>query len=1128
MSQIVLLSKSVDALKAFNNAISTSRLYPPETPQVANAVERGYKGVKLFLREHGSLFFTHKGDAPCICGVPLEQEVLDSFPNLIVFRQLKMLGMPKLLIGPEMDRFAFGQLLSVFSASPDKIKKEGGGQIFITSLGLSSYFPESSGEDEERQAEEAKSPGQAESQPRRIVKLQPELVVGLCGIDKSASIDSELTKKLAVKETATELLVAAIAYILQEIRKTKAIVSSPLFPVMLQRAETGIGENDQSQVARDVAGTLTDNLKEPALCVLLSQEYPKGFGAVVYDCLINALSMELLGGIFIILREQIAKAKLIGGEKSPQVEFFGQILLKLMDTGRGKQFLSTEKAKAIIREGERARRQRRLEAGIQGLLQGNTSLLKSEELVLYLPEAVTQLLERNAGEHAEKLIRSMAEFLPAGHEAGRESLVRSMAVVCQRLAVDGRWNLVDLLLESLIQTVCRPSVGETLLEKIVTLLHLVMQNSWQCGEFGRGDLILTLFFRIRTGQIGKSPFLKTIVGKVQDRGIKLTQLPKLLEDCLADPKNETVGQRLALQGPVAVRFLVEALINTDNTADRMRIIDLLTSSRSFLAPIILERLPEHMPWYAKRNLIKLLGETGGEDDAESVMPYLKHEDYRVQRETFLCLYRIGGKRRKTLLLTALDDATEVIKIELIAALASLCDEEVAAHLSQLLVDFENISEKNRTDFLLRLLDTLGRCPCQEAQKGVQAFLQLQGVRAIRKKVPEQVWSSAEKVIKSLENDLQETRRKHVQASQLRKIAMKQVAKLGKAAKTQRIITGLQQEQTVRALVAQGDLEGAKDQLLQLIEKTARARNFVQAESLRDWLVEIDQTAFSHIIQAAEIIDREKAASIDKSHLEIWSRLYDILTTEEFSALYHALKHKVYRNDEVVVSQGTLQTSLFFINTGKVKLYFDDDGGEVLVKTMGSGEIVGAGAFFDASVWTISVASVGTSDISMLKLDRMQQWSEEYPGLEAKLADFCKKFERIEESIEQSSRDRRDHERHRISGRVQTTLLDNHDQSVGVQAMVELFDISAGGISYLARISRKENARLLLGRRMRVKLPSGDKPGQSVAMVGDILAVKGAYVVENDYSVHLKFDKTLEKKQLFEIVAAAQQGSLVIR
>jgi len=85
--------KRVDALKLLNNAIVTSRLYPSEAPQVANAVERSYTGLKLFIREQGPLVFSFKDDAACIDGQPLDQETLDLFPNLVVFRQLRMLGL---------------------------------------------------------------------------------------------------------------------------------------------------------------------------------------------------------------------------------------------------------------------------------------------------------------------------------------------------------------------------------------------------------------------------------------------------------------------------------------------------------------------------------------------------------------------------------------------------------------------------------------------------------------------------------------------------------------------------------------------------------------------------------------------------------------------------------------------------------------------------------------------------------------------------------------------------------------------------------------------------------------------------------------------------------------------------
>ncbi len=80
------------------------------------------------------------------------------------------------------------------------------------------------------------------------------------------------------------------------------------------------------------------------------------------------------------------------------------------------------------------------------------------------------------------------------------------------------------------------------------------------------------------------------------------------------------------------------------------IIDLLTYNISYLVPIIHERLPNHMPWYGKRNLIKLLSETGKPEDAEVVVGFLRHVDFRVQREAFLCIYKIGGLNRKRLFL----------------------------------------------------------------------------------------------------------------------------------------------------------------------------------------------------------------------------------------------------------------------------------------------------------------------------------------------------------------------------------------------------------------------------------------------------------------------------------------------
>lgn len=1116
MGQIVQQGKIVDALKSFNNAIVTSRLYPPDAPQVTNAVERGYQGLKLFLRTSNSLLFSFQDDAPCIGGLPVDQEILDSFPNLIIYRQLRLLGLPKLLIGSEMDRFAFGQLLHVFTASIEKIKNEGGGMVFITSRGLASYFPEDARNDRPAPVND---PVPVDSRSRKLVKVRPELLACLCGQDKRPFVEADLRQNLGNTETAVEILAAGVGHILQDMLKKGTISVSPHFPRMLLRAEAEIGEDDQRSVALGLARLLAESLRDPARCLLLAQSFPEGFGSLVYDGLITFLTNENLKAIFALFREQLAKARLVEESGSPRLEVLDQALSRLMNTGKGKQFISVEKARMAMREGEEARQKRRLEAGISSLLQGHVTALKSEELVQHLPEEISRLLDSGAEQEAALLLKKVVEYYDAGGEPERDRIFAGMVAIGEKLVAGGGLPFVGILLEPLTTAIHTVAVGEVLLERAVVFLHQVMQASWKRGQNKQGDSILTMFHQIRSGQLGNSAVLKGLIGRIQDRGIHRGNLPVLLAEYLAAPLDQDLGYRLLLQGPVAVRFLVEALINTDNSADRIKIIDLLTSNSTYLAAIVQERLPEHMPWYGKRNLLKLLGETGQEDVAESVLPFFKHEDFRVQREAFLCLYRIGGKNRKRLLLTALADSSELIKIQILSALTAVCDQEVAAHLGEMLADNEKISEANRHEILSQLVETLSRCGCQEARKAVELFLRSRGLRSTRK-IPEKIWEAAEKAIVHLDNDIQENRRKYAQASQLRKNALKQAAKISKAGKVERVITGLPQEQTVRTLLARGEKAGAREVLLQLIERTARSHNFIQADNLREWLIEIDPTAFSHIIQAAELIEQEKMAAIDKGHLEIWARLYDALTTEEFAAVYYALKHRKYQGEEIIVSQGALQTSLFFINSGKVKLFFQDKGAEVLVKTMGSGEIFGAGAFFDASVWTISVASVGTSQVSALKLEKLQAWHEEFPGLESKLHDFCKNFEKIEEFIQRSSRDRRVLERHKIVGRVNMVLVDGRGQNSGIGAIGELNDICEGGLSYVVRISKRENARLLLGRKVRLKLPAGEKPGESVTVTGEILAVRSVYAVENEYSIHVKFDELLKKRQMQEIIRAA--------
>jgi len=97
------------------------------------------------------------------------------------------------------------------------------------------------------------------------------------------------------------------------------------------------------------------------------------------------------------------------------------------------------------------------------------------------------------------------------------------------------------------------------------------------------------------------------------------------------------------------------------------------------------------------------------------------------------------------------------------------------------------------------------------------------------------------------------------------------------------------------------------------------------------------------------------------------------------------------------------------------------------------------------------------------------------------------------------------------------------KSTGQKVKGELFDISAGGVSFFLRLSRKELPRSLIGTSVRILLP-GREIGDAVASCqGVILAVKGYRLLENEYSVHVKCDEPISAEQMQRFVLLSRDG-----
>jgi hypothetical protein len=464
------------------------------------------------------------------------------------------------------------------------------------------------------------------------------------------------------------------------------------------------------------------------------------------------------------------------------------------------------------------------------------------------------------------------------------------------------------------------------------------------------------------------------------------------------------------------------------------------------------------------------------------------------------------ENRKGMLLHALADSRQDLKPQIVKALVPYGDAEVAQGLVRLLAEEKGFDLEIRDRLLLYICKALGYCPSREGLWSLQDLLKNTG------NLGDDIQRAARMAIEQIETSLPKEKKDQTRRESF--VSAFQENMPESENEDGLPITSLPEEQQIRDFLARGEKEKGRQLLKKVIAETARKKRFEDAENLREWLIEIDPMALGDIIKAAEIIENEKSTSIDKGFVAVWSALSDALDSNEFSTLYHSLEHQKFTSGELIVKQGSRQSTLYFIKSGKVELFFQENGKDVLVNTMGQGEILGAGTFFEASVWTINARSLG-AEVSILQLDKLQQWQKNFPALESNLNDFCIRFKVPHESFRRMGRDRRVFERIRVAGRVAMSLLDKDGKETGIGAKGDLFDISAGGVAFFLRISQKKNARLLFGRKVSVTIASAQ--ASVFTLTGIVLAVRSQPVVGNEYSVHVRFSRVVDQNELKNFV-----------
>ncbi len=762
-----------------------------------------------------------------------------------------------------------------------------------------------------------------------------------------------------------------------------------------------------------------------------------------------------------------------------------------------------EKAKLeISRQLEKAEKDRllqRLQKGVDELAGHNFAILANDQFVEELTEYLCSdqfLTDREKGS-------SVVENIGAAC-CSEDKDVRSRALVI--LSVFSEFALEndeDFYIRKLsniyvnwlkVETIYLPGFG-VVCQKIQNIGSKLLTN--KCWV--EADKLLITLNSILDGRLKKNNVIKGMIAKVSENIASknvLIDLTKTYLDTL-NRDHKKAGTVLKNLGRRAVIFLLNKMMHSTDRTERFRLMGLIPQTGASVRFIFEECLQKTPPWYVIRNIVFMISEIGDSSLFYLIEDYLHHPDIRVQKEVIDCIEKLGGDKIKDRYLLALKKVNDELKIGLVMKLNQFPGNDVAIALLDLFEKRAQFSDTIRKDLLSVLCIALKSYPNPKAVKVLSLYLnELKKARTS----PDHILI-AEEVLSVIKPKVRHDLKTQVASMNEPDFDYDPVSTDDAKRRINTFLDEIQQ------VVGKGDVGKASEMMYSEAVRAARNKDFIVAEILRDRILEINPIALSEVLEIGEIIEEEKNSSISPDHLEVWNDLYDEMTTEEFNALYAAMKRETYDPDETIIESGEMDPSLFFVNSGTVQLSCTCGNKETFLKRLQPGKIMGVGPFFFHSLWTVSLVSQNTTQINVLERERFNKIRENLPELEEKLHKYCLQFDTVPTLLRMTGGDRREYARYRLSLNVAGFSLDPYGRKKQYTLEGNTIDFSRGGLAFYVDSPRGIKSKNLLGRQIiaEIRLQSGD----TLKYLG---VVVGVGYPQNDtfgFLVHIKFSNMMK-------------------
>lgn len=318
----------------------------------------------------------------------------------------------------------------------------------------------------------------------------------------------------------------------------------------------------------------------------------------------------------------------------------------------------------------------------------------------------------------------------AGNSQSLESILQSSEdpitnVVSEMIKVSSRLGEMDGKIESATSKEQRDLIN-TLSEPVIEWLKIKTsatpdyKNICQSIENILKELIKWKFFAeaipmmnvlsdINNGVLQKDDKTRAVSSDVFRNLASENNINILIKEHRANESDKKfdAGQILTSFGDIIVNKLLDTIRDSSDSKERVRLIHLIEDIGQETIPSVKERINMNAPWYFLRNLAYILGRIGNETSADILQPLLLHKDKRVRTETLKSLIQTGGHKKGPILLSALPQADQDFRMNIIETLGKIRYADAVPELLDMLKSKSSMDKEKQIVFQEIICNALG-------------------------------------------------------------------------------------------------------------------------------------------------------------------------------------------------------------------------------------------------------------------------------------------------------------------------------------------------------------------------------------------------------------------------------------